>query len=374
MFLAPANRLKYQLIVDTMSAELLASLGEFNFGWRLERGVIREAQYADQNREWSLFVKARQHFASTTKVLLKLDVRSFYPSIPFAGLDRLLGKKLIGRDTYAQGISLLTTLYEDESGLGLPQNHLPSAVLANAYLATALQEIENTGSGQDGIILRWMDDIWIFGETTAAVCRLQGSVESALDAASLALNPSKTKLYEQSTLSPRVFDERKPADSGCGPRSSRMADLSLRGSGLPALLSREPRDGQVKLGDLASDGTLTEVDLRSAQRYPAAPGIVDLLISVLSDPACSPLRHAVAAHAAAMCLPAVARELLREVVRNVACPHKARTCVLAALAAGEETSWVVRALADMPADEMLRAFLADARGSNLQSFVRRYAS
>lgn len=203
------DRLGYQAIVDLNSAKLIGDMSPSAYGWRLIPGRPEAGKYASDRIQWDEY---RTHIESAGGVYdaaLRTDVVSCFASMQpdmvlddvssraggNASLDRL-GSFLLGFDQLA-------------SRTGLPQRARPSSVLANMMMrhfddvleahAEVIPELMMIGSTQPAprlSFVRWMDDMWLFGDDAAAMRRAQLELQETAMRFGLNLNSSKTEVLE----------------------------------------------------------------------------------------------------------------------------------------------------------------------------------
>jgi len=153
------------------------------------------------------------------------DVERYYPSVDRVALEQaLVGCRC---DEYAVSVVLrfLQRWQIEHNLIGLPIGSDASRVFGNAFLKPVDAAIEAMGVEH----LRWMDDILIFGKTTAPC-------EAALAAANIALNALRLRLSHQKTL---TFDD--PAKAIAYIEDDLLASLSWLSSNAPGLVQSEVR-------------------------------------------------------------------------------------------------------------------------------------
>lgn len=118
---------------------------------------------------------------------LKLDVRRYFDSIPHETLLRLLARKVKDRRLLAL-VGAIVDSYERLPGRGLPIGNLTSQHLANFYLAHVDHLVKDHLRVRGYI--RYMDDMLIFGESSAALAAVERQVRSYIgDDLQLQLKP-----------------------------------------------------------------------------------------------------------------------------------------------------------------------------------------
>ena len=138
--------------------------------------------------------RARRHAESLGRrspVLVRADVRAFYPSVTPTVLFRSL------RDTHLQAAAEAATMVEgwgSEGYAGLPIGPPASAVLANVVLSHVDDALG------DVPLLRWVDDYLIATRDERQAVETIERLDEALDALDLVRAPEKTHLTEGRTL------------------------------------------------------------------------------------------------------------------------------------------------------------------------------
>ena len=132
----------------------------------LERAAIGDSWACRVGKGQHGAVRRAQRFARRWPWVLKVDIASFFASIPHEGLVAMLRRRV--RDPGLRELAERIVLRGD-AGIGLPIGALTSQHLANAYLG-ALDHVVKDDWGVRGY-LRYMDDFLIFGERTELVER-----------------------------------------------------------------------------------------------------------------------------------------------------------------------------------------------------------
>lgn len=205
------DRICYQASVDYISPDLIGSLLDDVFGWRLYSGAPFRGHYARNDFQWDYYRQRLGELAGHYDVGLKTDVSSF-----FASLDAEMLVNRVQNQVRGPAVSRLSELLfswrDHHNHVGIPQRSTASSVLANFYLMPLDDFLaDHLGPGPSGISIslaqrgsdkftRWMDDIWAFGFDEATLRACQVGQQELLHAFHLALNTVKTKIYSGSEL------------------------------------------------------------------------------------------------------------------------------------------------------------------------------
>jgi hypothetical protein len=127
--------------------------------------------------------------SSRPPVVLAGDVREFYGSVTPAALRQVLRR---GPGAAADELDRFLRDLAMRAGSGLPAGPAPSAIVANAVLASADEAIAICGVRH----LRWVDDIVVFGPDRASVLRTYRRWVQALTELDLAPNESKLRIFD----------------------------------------------------------------------------------------------------------------------------------------------------------------------------------
>jgi len=181
--LEPLDRLVLQGLTDFISAKLIGKLPPWVYGWRRPRKDPKPHRYTDNEQEWDSY---RSHLKSLVRVYdiaLRADIVSCFASIP---VDRACEdiEHLSGRNEVSGRIIDMLTLYGQIPGRsGIPQRSLASCVIANMYLGRLDKVLSDYSASRSGIfarlahgdlVVRWMDDFWIFGSKEAPLRAVPG--------------------------------------------------------------------------------------------------------------------------------------------------------------------------------------------------------
>jgi hypothetical protein len=210
VIIEPVDRLLYQYLVDTLSKHLIGDLDPWGHGWRLRRSDPVAGLYSPSDFEWEKYRGHLKNNAIFADFGLKTDITACFSSIP---VDRVCEDVLrrAGDNLITQRLVVMVQSLNDIQGRrGLAQRSTASSVLANMYLERLRYVLvdhiqQNSGSFFWGKIdrapvLRWMDDLWLFGDDEAALRALQIDLQGAAREAGLELNMGKTKLLADEAL------------------------------------------------------------------------------------------------------------------------------------------------------------------------------
>ena len=403
--LDPLDRLVYQALVDRLSVDLIGGLQRWAYGWRLPPRDPQPGIYARNKEQWEAFRAHLQTLAAFHESALTTDVVSFFMSIPSDPLiEQVLG--LVANRPAQRLVDMVGAWYR-RTGRGLPQRSAASAVLAHLYLRPlddVLQRYNEMPSGflrawvPEGRTLRWMDDMWVFGESRLDLREIQVAIQGSLRQLGLEMNVGKTTILEGDDMAAAVFElehsavdqgihqdevDEEPLDSlidkliaepEVAERTSirfaatRMRDETLfkRVPDLIGVADRMPQ-GADHLARLFRDSEhwrdLQQWYVDYARRWRARlpwsvgqfgtmfpsgakvePHVVDSFGEALSTPGAPLPVLSVAAQRIAAWRPEEARLVLREAARLESHPLATRSLALAALHAGEVRNLVRRLL------------------------------
>ncbi len=194
LIINPLDRVAMQSLADQLSLSISRDMPDWVFGWRLNRQAAQKGHYASNSREWKLFRKRLKDLSSNHRYVLKIDVASFFESINTEQLLSRVGRKYRKIDVLGRLSAYFDRFQARRNGAGLPQRSLASSVLAqeslrsvDRYICRVAPEISPA---------RWMDDIWLFGDSHSYLWDACREIEGILDCDGLKLNPKKTELIE----------------------------------------------------------------------------------------------------------------------------------------------------------------------------------
>lgn len=198
--LDPLDRLAYQALVDRASTALIGDLRPWVFGWRLVPGEKKGGQYARNDYQWSGHRRRLGWLASTYSAVLTTDVVACFGSIAVDRVCEIAESQLRASEMTARLQTLLGGWEKVAGRSGLPQRSLASCVLANRYLRPVDDILESHGrppaAAAPNRCVRWMDDMWLFGDDAGALRAAQLDIQKALEAIALNMNFGKTIVAE----------------------------------------------------------------------------------------------------------------------------------------------------------------------------------
>lgn len=222
--LDPIDRLTYQALVDRVSKRLIDSMPRWVYGWRLPSPAKASGAYARNDHQWRKFVTRIKDASGSFPGLLKTDIVSFFSSVKVEFLNERLFELAGHNDVTERLAEMLLSWQRIPERSGLPQRSAASAVLANMYLSSIDDLMQHYLARPDSeaaiTCMRWMDDIWLFGEDEGYLRGLQLELQRALRSIGLELNTAKTDVF----LGSDAHDEAEKLDL----------------TGLDYLLSMEP--------------------------------------------------------------------------------------------------------------------------------------
>ncbi|MBR7836166.1 RNA-directed DNA polymerase [Actinospica durhamensis] len=342
VFLLPADRLRYQAAADALAPHLRPARPAPSFGWRAQRPGTAAGRYRDQRAEWAECLRLLRGHAERFGHLVFLDIADFFASIRRDLLNQALSRALDraresargpfgpasgGRDLGVEFDALFEAFFSPRlAHPGLPQNHQPSSVLANAYVDAALADLEVPS--RHAAVVRWMDDLWVFGRTAAAAAQAHEQVGAHLAAWGLRLNDGKTQTY-QGPLVGAAVEETTVRTSGRY-RAYQVSASCLR---VDEEWLRISHHADPRAADSLRARLLYGHACRD-QRHHA--DLTEHLTAVVRDPGAAPAGFQPAAWWLARRETRTARELLTAVLPELSDPYLTRACVLAARDAGAE--------------------------------------
>lgn len=322
-FLLPADRLRYQTAVDALAPFLRPARRAPSFGWRAHRRPPRPGRYRGQRSEWAQCLRLLRAHADRFGHLVFLDIADFYGSIR---RDLLVRAVEPARGCAADLDPLFEAFFSARlAHPGLPQQHQPSAVLANAYVDAALAGLD-VPAGRTAVV-RWMDDLWIFGRTGAVAERVRGQVTAQLAAWQLHLNESKTKVYQG--LEVRAAVEATTART---PGRYQASQIPMDCARVDEEWRRISLDADPRAADSLRARLLYAHPCHDRGRHPEMAA--QLTATVAESGTLASFQPA--AWWLARLDPPTARDLLLMKLSGVSDPFIARACILAARDAGAE--------------------------------------
>ncbi|QEF98878.1 Reverse transcriptase (RNA-dependent DNA polymerase) [Stieleria maiorica] len=231
ILLNPVDRIAFQCLSDELSLVATKDLPDWVFGWRVHREAPSKGTYASNSQEWKLFKKRIQELSQEYDLVLKLDVRSFFETVDTERLVSDLGRSYRKTGTLARLADYFARLRTQRNGDGLPQRCLASSVLAHVPLSAVDRYLSIIGNpiGSTALApLRWMDDIWLFGNSESHLRSVHSEIEHALGQQGLGVNPAKTVLEEcHSAFEDLILDSSGQEDSSAGEQREAFATRLL---------------------------------------------------------------------------------------------------------------------------------------------------
>ncbi len=341
VFLLPADRLRFQAAADALAPLLRPARWAPSFGWRARTDTPAPGRYREQRAEWADCLRLLRGHAGRFGHLVFLDIANFFASIrrdllesALAGAVDRASDRASGRVRRRGGPGLeaeLSALFEAFfsprlAHPGLPQNHQPSAVLANAYVDAALTGLEVPAA--EAAVVRWMDDLWVFGATAAAAERAHAQVGARLAAWGLRLNDDKTQIYRAAGVRAAVEETTVRT-----PGRYRSYQVSASCARVDEDWLRISHHADPRAIDSLRARLLYGHACRNRRHHAE---LTAYLTAVVRDPAAALARFQPAAWWLARRDPRGARDLLTARLPELADPYLSRACALAATDAGAE--------------------------------------
>ncbi|MCZ7379175.1 RNA-directed DNA polymerase [Micromonospora sp. WMMC250] len=205
MVMDPLDRLAYQALVGHLSVPLIGGMHRNAYGWRLPLKGMTPGVYSPGDKQWENYRSYLSRLAGEFEVALKTDIVSCFASIPIDRLIEEIERKVTRASSRPIADNLFARLvnWNRITGRsGIPQRFQASAVLANLYLSQLDEVLDHHSSDVDGdpgkrrSFVRWMDDVWLFGDDAGNLRRAQVEINSALNDLGLHMNSGKTELLE----------------------------------------------------------------------------------------------------------------------------------------------------------------------------------
>lgn len=202
------DRLAYQALVDRSSIDLIGDLGLGVYGWRLPPSGAARGEYSHNNLQWDQY---RDHLSASTiyDAALRTDLVSCFANMPFELVAGAIDDRLPKGAIRSRLLSMLEGFNATPTRSGLPQRSLASAVIANMYLAPLDDVLEHHASDIPWLLLlgrkkgtrrrswlRWMDDMWLFGDDASLLRRAQLELQNVARSLGMDVNSAKTDLLE----------------------------------------------------------------------------------------------------------------------------------------------------------------------------------
>lgn len=205
--LHPLDRFTYQSVVDFLSVRLAGHLPDFVCGWRLRRDDPKPGVYSGNAFEWKNHREHLHEFAQRYEFALTTDVVSFFGSIDSDRLCEVVEGAARRSRARTRLLAYLKGFEAACDRRGIPQRSFASALLANAFLKP-LDELLLARSSpvlrkrrrSTHSVVRWMDDIWLFGDDEGDLRLAQLELESAMRQLGLNMNTAKTTILSNGDL------------------------------------------------------------------------------------------------------------------------------------------------------------------------------
>lgn len=423
----PVDRLAYQALVDRVSMDIIGGLDSWVYGWRLDEDGPQRAKYASNRVENERYRDHLKRLVDLYSCGLKTDIVSCFPSI---AIERVAEEvfEAVGHSKISERlIDMLEAWNRIPDRSGLPQRSMASAVLANMYLSSVDDALRpyNATRGfaksyiPEGKAVRWMDDIWLFGNDPGRLRKAQLDLQHAMRQVDLDMNLAKTDVYEGEDLEKQVqslehsmvdaaldepvpnlgpldelIDELTAKPEHAARTSVRFATTRMRDRGLyqrlPDVVDKAERMPQASdhLARLFRDseawrdlkewfvdyakGNWGAIEWSVAQLATMFPTrarntgpVADFLAQVLAEHSSLPLL-AVAGQRLASWDRDNARFAVREAAQNADNPQQRRALALAALAAGEKRSIIRDLLGEFEENAVTLSMLEDRNFKRLK--------
>lgn len=202
------DRLAFQSLVDRSSVDLIGDLDASVYGWRLHPSNAQRGAYSHNNLQWDAY---REHLAAATfyDAALRTDLVSCFASVPLDLLQGALDERLAKGAVCNRLLSMLEGFSRTPSRSGVPQRSLASAVIVNMYLSpiddvlrhhsAEIPRLSLLGEKKEPkrrSWLRWMDDLWLFGDDASQLRRAQLELQSVARSLGMHTNSAKTEVLE----------------------------------------------------------------------------------------------------------------------------------------------------------------------------------
>jgi hypothetical protein len=208
------DRLTFQAVVDRLSLDLIGAMPRSIYGWRLHPKDPAAGKYSHNSLQWEEYRHHLRLAAACCDVALKTDIVSFFATIPLELIRDSVDDRAPQGAVARRLISLLEGFDTIPERSGLPQRSRASAVLANlilgplddvlAHHSIDLPTLRLLGKPKPAArqsFTRWMDDIWLFGDSAAHIRRAQTELQEAARSLGLNLNLGKTRVLEGAEVS-----------------------------------------------------------------------------------------------------------------------------------------------------------------------------
>lgn len=187
----PATRLLYLASTSVLLKRMHAQLPPWVFGWRV-RGD--QSTLANNGVEWQSYLAALE-VPAAEQPALQTDITSFFASVNVDPAMEALYQRL-GSAVPADLIGAVLRTHDHlPSRSGLPQRSFASAAMANFVLEPLddmLSEYARVAEGAS--VVRWMDDIYVFGDQEARLYSTFVDLQQRLRSMGMEVNTAKTRL------------------------------------------------------------------------------------------------------------------------------------------------------------------------------------
>ena len=136
----------------------------------IEKWLVFDTYACRKGKGQLAAVKRALGFARKYRYFLKCDVRKFFDSVPHAGIESMLRRK-VKDEMMVWWLMRIVGTYATEPGRGLPIGNLTSQHLANLYL----DGLDRFVASRVGYV-RYMDDFVCWSDDKAALCRVRDAV------------------------------------------------------------------------------------------------------------------------------------------------------------------------------------------------------
>jgi hypothetical protein len=192
----PVDRVAYHAVVNSISQRVAGDLAPFVRGWRLSRTDPKPGVYLKNQQEWLGFIADRRSAAEEHDTVLASDITNFFGSIDPERLRELVVRKA-GRILPGKALDgMISTFNALPDRSGIPQRSVASSVLANAFLGPVDDLLHRYAALQSAEVIRWMDDVWVFGGGHEQLRCLQMDLQDELRNLGLEINLGKTLIRE----------------------------------------------------------------------------------------------------------------------------------------------------------------------------------
>ena len=187
-----SHRVVYQAAALAISTRT-ALPASFVFGWRC-RDVEGKRVLARNEGEWHGYLSGVDDSLAQSAACVQTDISSFFASVPTDRLIETCHQASPGGNAISFVAEFIERFGKQARHSGLPQRSTASAMLANLYLQPLDFQIEQLiDGGALTAVVRWMDDIWLFG-SEPRVRAVQLNMQTWLRDLGLEMNLGKTHL------------------------------------------------------------------------------------------------------------------------------------------------------------------------------------